>query len=93
MRDSLLDGLRTSRARNTSSEAMVKPLQNLGKATLKRQRALEVATGAAEWLQVGEDYVSTYHRQVLYLGMGMAALGSTPWSASSACMDRGCWPL
>ena len=50
-------------------------MQNLGKATFKRQRTPKVAAEAAEWLQVGEDYVRTYRCQILYLGAGIAALG------------------
>ena len=55
---------------------MVRLLQNLGKATLKRRTTPEDATGAAEELQAGEDYVRTYRGQVLYLGVGLAALGT-----------------
>ena len=54
---------------------MVRTTQNLGKAAFKRGRTPEAAAGVADELQAGKDYVRTYRCQVLYLGMGMAALG------------------
>lgn len=54
---------------------MIRSLQHLCKTLFWRRTTPEIAAGAVEALQAGEDYVRIYRCHVLYLGVGMAALG------------------